>query len=285
MEGPSITVAVVSRNEGELLPSALESATWADHLLVLDMESSDDTRDVALRMGAQVVDVPLAPVVERVRQAALDSSPTEWLFFLDPDEIAPADARRQCLDAIQRYPDAAGFRWPFSDYFFGEPLTHSRGGARKLLLMHRDRVHFSPDQAAHVEPAATAAIIDLDRSLASPIRHNTFRSIHQSVEKLTRYAMTGNPVSSRGMESSDLVLARLLFRYVIRGGAWRDGTAGINAASLSALHDYVAILRNWELAGARSRPVHRRTSAAMTAIGRLTDTIIRLRTLLPSRRK
>jgi hypothetical protein len=101
--------------------------------------------------------------------------------------------------------------------------------------------------------------VNLDRTQVDPILHHTFRSIPQVVEKLTRYAVTGNPLQSAGLDDSDLLLPRILFRHIVLARAWRDGRPGIHAASLSALHDYIASLRKWECSGSQIGPVGQRT--------------------------
>lgn len=264
---PQLTVAVVSHNDGELLASCLASAApWADHLLLLDMQSTDNTCAIALEFGATVIPVPHVPIAEQIRQAALEHSPTDWLVFLDPDESAAAAMGDQCRAAIMAQPAAAAFRWPFLDTYFGTPLSSSRAGARKLLVVHRTRVRFASDHKAHEEPSCVGEVINLPREQVQPIVHRTFRSVPQITEKLTRYAATGHPLQAHGLLNSDLLLPRLLARHLLGSRAWRDGRAGVEAASLSALHDYVAALQLREGAEGRSNSLRPSTRLSLNAL-------------------
>ncbi len=50
-----ITAAIITFNEGENIQAACESVAWADEILVVDSESTDDTREIATRCGARVI--------------------------------------------------------------------------------------------------------------------------------------------------------------------------------------------------------------------------------------
>lgn len=257
-------MCIVSRNEGHLLPPVLKAvADWAANVIVMDMASSDDTRELAIRYGATVVDVPLVPVVERVRQVGLDASSTDWLVYLDPDEIPPPSMANECRAAIEKDPEAAAFRWPFVDTFFGVPLRQSRSQARKIVLLHTGRVRYGDTLKAHEEPDLSAPVVNLEIDDATPILHHTFRTVSQMAEKMTRYATTGNPLLGHGLEDSDVPLARLLFRHVVLGRSWRDGRAGVEAASISALHDYLASMRKHEHSRDWSSPISPTTRLAL----------------------
>ena len=91
-----ITVITFSFNEAALLSDCLMRLTDFDELLVCNMQSSDDTVAVANRFGARIIDVPIVPIAESVRQLALDAVRTEWALMVDADEHLP-DGFREAL--------------------------------------------------------------------------------------------------------------------------------------------------------------------------------------------
>jgi (heptosyl)LPS beta-1,4-glucosyltransferase len=48
-----ISVCIVCRNEADKLQACLESVTWACEILVMDLQSSDASADLAQRYGAR----------------------------------------------------------------------------------------------------------------------------------------------------------------------------------------------------------------------------------------
>ena len=44
---PPVTVTVITKNEADALADALRSVSWADEIIVVDAESTDDTVAIA----------------------------------------------------------------------------------------------------------------------------------------------------------------------------------------------------------------------------------------------
>jgi len=83
-----ITGAVLARNEEANIEFCLRSLyTWCDELIVVDMRSSDRTREIASRYTDKVLDHE--PIVEfdLARQVALDHATSEWFLSIDADEV------------------------------------------------------------------------------------------------------------------------------------------------------------------------------------------------------
>ena len=52
---PKVSACIVCRNEADKLGPCLESAAWADEIVVLDLESVDGSADLARKHGARVL--------------------------------------------------------------------------------------------------------------------------------------------------------------------------------------------------------------------------------------
>ena len=52
-----ISVYIIAFNEAEKVAATIESAQWADEIIVVDSWSTDGTPEIASRMGARVVQV------------------------------------------------------------------------------------------------------------------------------------------------------------------------------------------------------------------------------------
>src|SRR4051812_32651292 len=79
-----ISVGIVCRNEARKLRECLESVTWADEVIVMDLESSDGSAELAEQHGAQVLRRQPVPIVELVRNEVGDAASGEWMLVLDP---------------------------------------------------------------------------------------------------------------------------------------------------------------------------------------------------------
>src|SRR5207244_3140199 len=93
-----ISALVASRNEAKELRRCLATLGFCDEIIVVDLESTDDTISVAEQAGARVVRHELVPIAEWARVDVIGQARHPWLVFTDPDEEVPAalaeEARR-----------------------------------------------------------------------------------------------------------------------------------------------------------------------------------------------
>lgn len=91
---PSLSVILIVKNESAVLTQCLESvAAIADEIVVCDTGSTDDTVEVARRLGAQVHTIPWENDFAKARNASIARATGDWLLHMDADEVLdPLDA-------------------------------------------------------------------------------------------------------------------------------------------------------------------------------------------------
>ncbi|MGZ9105650.1 MAG: glycosyltransferase, partial [Rhodoplanes sp.] len=52
---PTISAYIIAYNEAEKIEAAVSSVLWADEIVLADSGSTDDTAEIATRLGARVV--------------------------------------------------------------------------------------------------------------------------------------------------------------------------------------------------------------------------------------
>jgi glycosyltransferase involved in cell wall biosynthesis len=118
-----ISAVVVARNEGHLLSRCLESIRFCEELIVVDLESEDDTAEVAEQCGARVIRHPVVTAVEPVRRDSVGEAKRPWVLAIDPDEVVdPALAAdlAALLDTLPSTVAIVSVPWQF--YFRDAPL-------------------------------------------------------------------------------------------------------------------------------------------------------------------
>ena len=107
MPNPKITGIVHTRDSATTLEAALASLAWVDELMVVDMESSDDSVAIAQRHGAVVHHVEIAPRIDGVRNLFVAKASGSWVLVLDSDEYLSDDApelvRKLIAEQGQKY--------------------------------------------------------------------------------------------------------------------------------------------------------------------------------------
>jgi len=138
-----ISVLLAGCNEATLLSACLKSVSFCDDINYVDLESSDNSIEIASRFGANIIKHKRVPVVEIIRAEYFRKLKNEWILVFDPDEVFDealvADIRNLFTEGIST--DVAGVNFPWIFYFKEHRLkgTPWGGARRRVFLMHRDR--------------------------------------------------------------------------------------------------------------------------------------------------
>jgi glycosyltransferase involved in cell wall biosynthesis len=218
-------------------------------IVVVDMESDDDTVAVARELGARVVSIPNAGFVEPGRQTAIDSAQEEWVLILDADERA-APALHELVRGYVGREDLAGVYLPRQNHLFGQWIKHSGYWPDHQLRLLRPRsVNWPP--LVHTKPDVNGRTEKAPASPANAIVHHNYETIREWVERNNAY--TDHEVDrflAIGRRPSLLRLllappARFLNVYVRHQG-FRDGLQGLAIAVLMGFYAAMVELKLWE---------------------------------------
>ena len=121
----TITACIIARDEAENLPGCLASVAFCDEVVLVDSGSSDATREIAARAGAQVIENPWRGFAAQ-RNVALAHAGSDWVLEIDADErVSPAlrIEMERFLESPPRGVTLAGL--PLREVFLGRSLGPS----------------------------------------------------------------------------------------------------------------------------------------------------------------
>jgi len=122
---PKLSVTVITKNEAADIAEALESAAWADEIVVVDSASADDTVAIARRFTDRVI-VREWPGYGAQKNYAAAAASHDWILSLDADErITPALAG-EIHALLATEPTRKGYRVPRVAYHLGQAQTSPR---------------------------------------------------------------------------------------------------------------------------------------------------------------
>jgi glycosyltransferase involved in cell wall biosynthesis len=122
-----IAAIILTLNEADDLPKCLDSLDWTDQKFVLDSGSTDDTCEIASSMGAIVYKNEFKGFGQQ-RCWAIDNIPVKsnWILFIDADEVCTPKFASAVLDAIRNSKDdTAGFYCCWKLMLYGKWLKFS----------------------------------------------------------------------------------------------------------------------------------------------------------------
>lgn len=258
--GRTLSVIVITRNEAHNLHDCLLSVQGlANEVVVVDSNSTDATRDIALQHSAVVVQPADWPGFGPQKQRALDLATCDWVLSLDADErVTPELAQdiRAVLQADMMGANTtqsastelapAAYQIPRLSWYCGKFIRHSGWQPDHVLrLFPRQRARFS-DDLVHER-----VICDLPvKTLRHPLLHYSYLNFSQVLSKTDAYSTaSAQQAFAKGKRASVAGAvghgAWAFFRtYVIRAG-FLDGAHGLALAISNAEASYYKYLKLW----------------------------------------
>jgi len=242
-----LSVIIITKNEAEDLPRALESVAFADEVIVLDSGSTDGTPEIARARGARVFETEDWPGFGPQKNRALEKASQDWVLSLDADEWLEPDLANEIQELISRLSDCkygqanlpAAYRIRRRSIYVDRIIRFGDWQHDRVVrLFRRSHSSFSAD-LVHERLVVDGPVGDLNGWMG----HYSVRSIQDSKEKMWRYNRTSAQkiaAEERGGVLRGIVKAGFcLFRGLILRLGVLDGLRGIQLAWFNAYGTYV----------------------------------------------
>jgi len=249
-----LSVVISTYNRAKSLDRTLQSvASFADEIVIVDNESSDETPKVAKKYKARVLRLPNNQMLNINKNAGIAYSRGEWILYLDDDEVIPADLAAEIAQVIETKPDSVGPQvcgyWiKRKNIIFGKWIEHGIWWPDQQLRLFKKSFGIYPAKHVHEHldvsgPTAT---------LMHPYVHYNYDSIAQYLWKMemiytdsevVKLVNTGYRTQWRDairFPVSDFV--KLYFAQL----GYKDGLHGLVLAMLQAFYSFIVFVKLWE---------------------------------------
>lgn len=250
--GPSLTIVALAWREGERLRKCFASVrplveiTGAQTLIVLDAEANALTAGLA-KVVAQRVSVAKFDNFAAQRNRALSLAETDWVFFIDADELmTPALAKEVALRLALANDGSAAYRVPRRNILFRHEVRHTGWSPDyQVRLLERAKSRYSEARPVHEVPEVDGSI----GTLNEPLIHFNYDTWRQFARKQWSYApleaqllfAEGKRARPRSLLGQPL---REFKRRFIEYEGYRDGLLGLE---LSLAMSAYTLLLYWHL--------------------------------------
>jgi glycosyltransferase involved in cell wall biosynthesis len=250
MAVPSLTIAVLTKNEAHRIEACLASAAFADQVLVVDSGSTDNTVTLSRQTGADVFEYPDWQGFAVQRNRLIAHAKCDYIFFLDADELITPAFQKELQAIVQTNAQAVWqIQWRMVAY--GHELKYyiSRSKVERLFRrdMLKEYVGAVHEQAIlHKENPASPVP---RKVISAKLLHHSRETVRGSLEKLTQYVMLGASKRAqagkrggvmRGLASGLSMFVRL---YIFRLGFLCGGAGFLYClfVALEAFFRYAAL--------------------------------------------
>ena len=241
----NLTVVVLTKNEEKNIAAVVQNAQKvAAEVLIVDSGSTDKTVQLANENGARVVYRAWDNDFSAQRNFALQQVKTEWVLYLDADEIMN-DELLVSVKSVVEQDKIVMYRLVRRNSAFGRDFKYGVLGPDSVVrLFPTEGVKW--ESKVHERPVGDFA----EKTLGGYIKHYTYASFEEYLDKMNKYSSIGAVDRIlRGKKCS--VLKDLVFRpvfaffkmYVLKAGfleGWLGFVLCLNYANYT-LNKYVKL--------------------------------------------
>ncbi len=244
----NISVCIIPGNEERNIRRCLESAKWADEIVVLDSFSKDRTVEICREYTDRVYQHEWMGYIGQ-KNLIKDMAKGPWIFFLDADEEISPELR----DAIHaefengNAADYAGYEFPRLVWYLGRWIYHGDWYPDTKLRLFRK----AQGECGGQEPHDRIIVDGRVKYLKTPLFHYTYTDITNQLATINRFSSisaVGKHKSRRRVRLVDLTIRpilRFLRCYILKRG-FLDGIPGLIIAAFTAVSVFSKYAKLWE---------------------------------------
>jgi glycosyltransferase involved in cell wall biosynthesis len=208
-------------NEAHRIRACLDSASFADQVVLVDGGSTDATRDIAAAMGAEVHAHSDWKGFAEQRNRLLAYVRCDYVFFLDADEVIGPELQADLVGVVHGRTQAV-WEIQWEEVAFGRRLSrmNATGGIRRLFPRH---LLCGFDGVVHEKALLARPDVDI-RRFTRRLLHHSRPTVYSSLKKLAQYVQLGAAKRAEAGRTGGVLrgfgsgLAIFIKLYVIRRG-------------------------------------------------------------------
>lgn len=248
MTNQYISVVINTYNASKYLARVLDAVKNFDEIVVCDMESTDNTVDIAREHGCKIVTFPKAnhKSAEPARTFAIQSATSDWVLVVDADEIVSESLRSYLYDFIKNPGKICGLYIPRKNYTMKAFLPSSYPDYQ-LRFFIKEGTTWPP--YVHTFPKVQGALDYIPKYRKDCAFDHLDDSTRASINRLNNY--TDNEVEKRAGQKVTLLkliaspMIRFIKQYFIKGGIFY-GIPGYVQAIRSAQYKFTVLCKLYE---------------------------------------
>ena len=243
-----ISATIITFNEEQNIGPACESLSWADELVVVDSDSTDQTVEIARQYTDRVINHEFRGYKDKHEFADAQTS-GNWIFWLDADERVTPELQESIKQLRQRDPGTLpnGFLIARRTKFLDRWIMHSGWYPDLKMRLYRKEGSYWDG----VSPHETARIDGPVETLPGELLHYTKRDLSEShivLDSYTTLAAEYHEKNNRRSGPLNLVVspvAAFVRTYLLKQG-FRDGVPGLIIAVMTGYGVFLRYAKLWE---------------------------------------
>lgn len=237
-----LSAVIIAKNEEHTIKRAIQSVLFADEVIMVDDDSTDQTAIKAAEAGATILTHDLNDDFAAQRNYALEKVRGDWVLYIDADEVVSKELQDEIIAQMERTTDIQAFRISRHDYFWGNKLTKGelwRASHKGIVRLVR-RESGTWKGRVHEEFVTTQKT----SQLINPLFHYPHQSISEFLRDINRYSsLRAEELYTHGAQISILAImtipfCKFIYTYFFKLGLL-DGPAGFVYSFMMSFHSFL----------------------------------------------
>jgi (heptosyl)LPS beta-1,4-glucosyltransferase len=248
-----LSVVIIAKNEEKRIKDCLDSVHgWVDEIVVLDDESTDNTRAIAAGYTGEIF-IRHMELEGKHRNFGAAQVKNDWILLLDCDERLTDDLKKEIAGVLKEGdPKIAAYWAPQINYLGDVPLNHGGWSSPHIRLYNKKFVRWSEANYDVIHPGLKFSEGYRGGNLKGKTIHYSFGNVENFIAKINRYSTleaTKWYLDGRKMSCGKAMWRswdRFFRRFIAKKG-YKDGYYGFVAAVISGFHEFAAYSKYREI--------------------------------------
>ena len=240
-----ISAVILARDEEKNIKEAIRSVGFCNEVIVIDDGSSDNTLEIASKLGARVFTRALENDFASQRNFGLEKAKGQWVLFLDADERVTPELQKEILTEINKPSQIKAYWVKRNDIIWGKSFRFGETSALKLIRMAR--------KGAGVWVRRVHEIWDVEGPKGSfrySLLHYPHQTLSEFIEEVNFYSSLHADENAREGKRSTLFKLILwpkmkFFQNIFLRLGILDGVPGFVLAIIMSFNSFLAWAKLW----------------------------------------
>jgi glycosyltransferase involved in cell wall biosynthesis len=248
----TVAAVIPTKNVADFVRGTLESLWFCDEIIIVDMNSTDGTREVC-ESYPNVRFFTREDYIYGNFNFGVEQATSDWIIRLDSDERLSIELQDEIVALLQQRPDCDVYEAPFTSYIDGNPIRHGmaweqpvrktlfRRGALRYAVRSEHEDLTSPNE----KKLTVGRLRGRYHHFSTPDISTFWRKIDYYTEKDHERA---TPSTLRVTPVWKLLLAvpRDFCKQYFWQRGYRDGYAGFVLCAMNQMYRLLHEMKSWE---------------------------------------
>jgi glycosyltransferase involved in cell wall biosynthesis len=247
MENQKLSVTIITKNEEKNIERCLNSLDWADEIVVVDTNSTDNTVKICREYNCKVLETEWKGF-GLTKKYAVDNATYDWIFSIDADEEVTEKLKEKIVDVLRTpSPRHNAYKVKRESFYLGKKINYAGWNKDYPLRFFNRRYGNFNDKIVHESVEVQGELGKIE----APLLHYTYPTLKSHLSKINRYGeLDAKKKFDRNKKASigKALLASLIKfikMYIFQKG-FLDGKIGFVLCLNSAFGVYIKYMFLWE---------------------------------------